>query len=109
MVVLMSWLNRPRKRSKSSVIVQVIFLFLLTLALNFTFFLYVHRSAMDTSPPVVDDDETPPTITDWCAICREDGCLELYSVPQFNMVFCVRNFSTAPNTLMDSGPILLPR
>lgn len=64
---------------------------------------------MEVDNPHPSEDETPPPPTNWCVVCREDGCLEVYSVPWFNMVFCVRNFSSAPNTLMDSGPILLPR
>ena len=65
---------------------------------------------MEVDQPSSDmEDETLPPITDWCVICREDGSLEVHSLPWFKIVFCVRNFSTAPNTLMDSGPILLPR
>ena len=69
------------------------------------------RSSMEVdTPPSAQDEVTPPaTPTDWCLVCREDGCLEVYSVPSFKLVFCVRNFSSAPNTLMDSGPVLLPR
>jgi cleavage and polyadenylation specificity factor subunit 1 len=43
--------------------------------------------------------------THWCVLCREDGCLELYSIPEFKLVFSVRNFSSAPTTLKDSGTL----
>ena len=32
-------------------------------------------------------------------------CTQLYSVPDFKLVFSVRNFSSAPTTLKDSGTI----
>lgn len=41
----------------------------------------------------------------WCAVYREDGSLEIYQVPNFKMVFCVRNFSSSPRTLQDSGTL----
>ena len=47
--------------------------------------------------------ETTPTETNWCAVYREDGSLELYQVPSFHKVFAVRNFSSCPRTLKDSG------
>lgn len=31
-------------------------------------------------------------------------CVQIYQIPQFKLVFSVRNFSSAPKTLMDSGP-----
>jgi len=46
--------------------------------------------------------------TFWCALYREDGSLEIYQIPKFKLVFSVRNFSSAPKTLMDSGPVPLP-
>lgn len=48
---------------------------------------------------------TPTTRSNWCAMYREDGSLEIYQVPGFNLVFGVRNFSTCPRTLKDSGPL----
>ena len=46
-----------------------------------------------------------PTNFNWCAVYREDGTLEIYRVQDFKMVFCVRNFSSGPQTLKDSGPL----
>lgn len=34
---------------------------------------------------------------------------QIYQIPKFKLVFSVRNFSSAPKTLMDSGPVPLPR
>ncbi|XP_065913707.1 cleavage and polyadenylation specificity factor subunit 1-like [Dysidea avara] len=45
------------------------------------------------------------TATYWCALAREDGSMEIYSLPEFNLVYSVRNFSAAPRVLVDSGPI----
>ena len=47
----------------------------------------------------------PPAKSNWCAVYREDGSLEIYQIPNFNVVFCVRNFSSNPRTLKDSGPL----
>ncbi|XP_046842270.1 cleavage and polyadenylation specificity factor subunit 1-like isoform X2 [Xenia sp. Carnegie-2017] len=52
----------------------------------------------------------PSTRTDikpsfWCVVCRQNGALEIYSVPEFKLVFCVRNFAFAPKVLVDSGSI----
>ena len=44
-----------------------------------------------------------PTSSTWCAVYREDGSLEIYRVPEFKLVFGVRNFSSSPRTLQDSG------
>lgn len=43
--------------------------------------------------------------TYWCVLCRENGALEIYSLPDFKLAFCVRNFAVAPKVLMDSGTI----
>lgn len=49
--------------------------------------------------------KTNHSVTHWCVICREDGSLEIYRIPAFQLVFCVRNFSSARRTLIDSGPM----
>lgn len=46
---------------------------------------------------------TTPTKSYWCAVYREDGSLEIYQIPDFRKVFGVRNFSSCPRTLQDSG------
>ncbi|XP_071959341.1 cleavage and polyadenylation specificity factor subunit 1-like [Antedon mediterranea] len=38
----------------------------------------------------------------WCAVCRENGLLEIYSLPSFQCVFVVRNFPMAGKVLVDS-------
>ena len=42
-------------------------------------------------------------VTNWVVICREKGNLEIYSVPDFRLVFVCQNFSNAPKLLIDSG------
>ena len=53
-------------------------------------------------------DETTPTLTNWCALAREDGCLEVYHLQQnsCSLVLCVRNFSASLHTLKDCGPMV---
>ena len=41
--------------------------------------------------------------TYWVAICREKGSLEIYTIPDFRLVFYCPNLSSAPKLLMDSG------
>lgn len=51
-------------------------------------------------PAAVKKDIKP---TYWCVLCRENGALEIYTVPDFKLAFCVRNFAVAPKVLVDSG------
>ena len=46
--------------------------------------------------------------TNWFALARDDGSLELYQLNQglCRLAFCVRNFSAVPHTLKDSGPLV---
>lgn len=46
-----------------------------------------------------------PICSNWCAVYREDGSLEIYQIPGFKMVLGIRNFSSCPRTLKDSGPL----
>lgn len=43
--------------------------------------------------------------TYWCALCRQNGALEIYTLPDFQVVFFVRNFASAPKVLIDSGTL----
>ena len=54
-----------------------------------------------TKSSVADKTDIKPSY--WCVLCRENGALEIYSVPDFKLVFCVRNFAVAPKVLVDSG------
>lgn len=56
--------------------------------------------------------KTPDTVeggsvstSNWCALYRDNGSLEIYQIPGFKKVFGVRNFSSCPKTLKDSGPL----
>ena len=35
--------------------------------------------------------------------CRENGVMEIYTLPDFKLVFLVKNFNMAPRVLVDSG------
>ena len=39
----------------------------------------------------------------WCVVCRDNGVLEIYTLPDFKLVFLVKNFNMAPRVLVDSG------
>ena len=67
-------------------------------------------------PGAGDSDETPrrPTQqqmegdstvqpTYWTAICRDNGVLEIYSLPDFRLVLIVKNFPMGQRVLVDSG------
>ncbi|XP_057291812.1 cleavage and polyadenylation specificity factor subunit 1-like [Hydractinia symbiolongicarpus] len=43
--------------------------------------------------------------TYWCVICRENGELQIYSLPEFTLVFTCNEFSNAPKVLADSGDV----
>lgn len=43
------------------------------------------------------------TPTWWCVACRENGVMEIYTLPDFKLVFLVKNFNMAPRVLVDSG------
>lgn len=42
-------------------------------------------------------------ISYWCFICRSNGILEIYSVPDFKLVYVCNDFENAPKVLCDSG------
>ena len=39
----------------------------------------------------------------WCVVCHDNGVLEIYTLPDFKLVFLVKNFNMAPRVLVDSG------
>ena len=39
----------------------------------------------------------------WCVACRDNGIMEIYTLPDFKLVFLVKNFNMAPRVLVDSG------
>ena len=39
----------------------------------------------------------------WCVACRDNGVMEIYSIPDFKLAFLVKNFNMAPRVLVDSG------
>ncbi|XP_048576873.1 cleavage and polyadenylation specificity factor subunit 1 isoform X2 [Nematostella vectensis] len=47
--------------------------------------------------------EEPLQPSYWCLVCRENGVMEIYSLPGFTRVFFVKNFSKAPRVIVDSG------
>ncbi|XP_019849049.1 PREDICTED: cleavage and polyadenylation specificity factor subunit 1-like [Amphimedon queenslandica] len=67
-----------------------------------------NASPMEASLAAEPEAPPPITPTHWCLLCKEDGALEIYSVPEFQFVFAVRNFSVAPWTLCDSGRVPFP-
>ena len=54
-----------------------------------------------SQPPLDNSSNTAELF--WLALVRNSGSLEIFSVPNFQLVFMVRNFSYAPLFLIDSG------
>ena len=55
------------------------------------------------SVPVAESNAEVATPTWWCVACRENGVMEIYTLPDFKLVFLVKNFNMAPRVLVDSG------
>lgn len=53
--------------------------------------------------PKVEVKTEPIKPTYWCVVCRQNGLLEIYTLPDFKLVFYVKNFNMAPKVLVDSG------
>eukprot|EP00058_Branchiostoma_floridae_P027042 XP_002612533.1 hypothetical protein BRAFLDRAFT_120973 [Branchiostoma floridae] len=76
--------------------------------------LYGEPSAKPSGPAVVREEVKPSTSTvqepvvkeveptHWCVICRENGSLEIYNLPDFSLVYLVKNFPTGMKLLVDS-------
>ena len=66
-----------------------------------------NKTSQPPSPVATPQEAAPTSKSNWCTVYREDGSLEIYKVPDFKKVFGVRNFSSCPRTLRDSGPLSL--
>ncbi|XP_038067908.1 cleavage and polyadenylation specificity factor subunit 1-like [Patiria miniata] len=55
---------------------------------------------LSTQPTIPETCNDGPTF--WSVVCRENGLLEIYSLPDFNLMFLVRNFPMAQKVLVDS-------
>ena len=52
------------------------------------------------SPPPPDGAGEP---TQWALVARENGALEIYSMPEFKLCFLVKNLSLKPKVLSDQS------
>ncbi|KAJ8041183.1 Cleavage and polyadenylation specificity factor subunit 1 [Holothuria leucospilota] len=60
-------------------------------------------TATVTSQPTIQEKLKPELEpTHWCAVCRENGVMEILRLPEFEPVFLVRNFPMAQRLLVDS-------
>jgi len=50
-----------------------------------------------------------PNISYWCTLCRENGALEIYSLPDFNLTFTASKFEDAPKVLIDCDMSNVPQ
>ncbi|XP_033126019.1 cleavage and polyadenylation specificity factor subunit 1-like isoform X2 [Anneissia japonica] len=57
---------------------------------------------METSKPADEVQEEVVDLSYWCLVCRENGLLEIYSLPDFVCMFVARNFPMAGKVLVDS-------
>lgn len=55
------------------------------------------------SVPAAESNAEAVKPTWWCVACRDNGVLEIYTLPDFKLVFLVKNFNMAPRVLVDSG------
>lgn len=61
----------------------------------------------EMGPHIINPTETETAITYWIVICRENGLLEIFSLPEFKLVYMVRKFPLGYSTLMDTNPLKL--
>lgn len=57
----------------------------------------------------VENEEKVVKLTWWCVVCHDNGVMEIYTLPDFSLVFLVKNFNMAPRVLVDSGSALAAR
>ncbi|XP_044171683.1 cleavage and polyadenylation specificity factor subunit 1-like [Acropora muricata] len=53
-----------------------------------------------------ENEEKVVKLTWWCVVCHDNGVMEIYTLPDFSLVFLVKNFNMAPRVLVDSGSAL---
>lgn len=56
-----------------------------------------------------ESEEKVVKLTWWCVVCHDNGVMEIYTLPDFSLVFLVKNFNMAPRVLVDSGSALAAR
>ncbi|XP_015426860.1 PREDICTED: cleavage and polyadenylation specificity factor subunit 1 [Myotis davidii] len=63
------------------------------------------EEARRSSQPPTDRDPTPfrAEPTHWCLLVRENGTLEIYQLPDWRLVFLVKNFPVGQRVLVDSS------
>ncbi|TKC44298.1 hypothetical protein EI555_001743 [Monodon monoceros] len=63
------------------------------------------EEARRSSQPPADRDPTPfrAEPTHWCLLVRENGTMEIYQLPDWRLVFLVKNFPVGQRVLVDSS------
>ncbi|KAJ1075943.1 hypothetical protein K5549_003298 [Capra hircus] len=63
------------------------------------------EEARRSSQPPADRDPTPfrAEPTHWCLLVRENGAMEIYQLPDWRLVFLVKNFPVGQRVLVDSS------
>ncbi|KAK1331791.1 hypothetical protein QTO34_007467 [Cnephaeus nilssonii] len=63
------------------------------------------EEARRSSQPPTDRDPTPfrAEPTHWCLLVRENGTMEIYQLPDWRLVFLVKNFPVGQRVLVDSS------
>ncbi|TRZ10087.1 hypothetical protein HGM15179_017021 [Zosterops borbonicus] len=56
-----------------------------------------------SGPPERDPTPLSPEPSHWCVLARENGNMEIYQVPEWRLVFLVKNFPVGQRVLVDSS------
>lgn len=63
----------------------------------------VNRSSVAPAPPGSEGSLNKAEPTHWCMIVRENGVMEIYQLPDWRLVFLVKNFPVGQRVLVDSS------
>lgn len=61
------------------------------------------QSRVSAGPSGNDEPSTKAEPTHWCMIIRENGVMEMYQLPEWRLVFLVKNFPVGQRVLVDSS------
>uniref|UniRef100_A0A673AJE7 Cleavage and polyadenylation specificity factor subunit 1 n=1 Tax=Sphaeramia orbicularis TaxID=375764 RepID=A0A673AJE7_9TELE len=63
----------------------------------------MNRNSVAPAPPGSEGSSNKAEPTHWCMIVRENGVMEIYQLPDWRLVFLVKNFPVGQRVLVDSS------
>uniref|UniRef100_A0A3Q1FIY4 Cleavage and polyadenylation specificity factor subunit 1 n=1 Tax=Acanthochromis polyacanthus TaxID=80966 RepID=A0A3Q1FIY4_9TELE len=63
----------------------------------------ISRNSVAAAPPTSETSSTKAEPSHWCIITRENGVMEIYQLPDWRLVFLVKNFPVGQRVLVDSS------